>query len=244
MSDTNISEKHLKVLNETEVVLNQFKDFMNGEKSSLIIRNEAEYVNAAQVIAAVKKHKKLIEECKEEVCQPLHAAWKNAIAEFSPTIEKITEKVTALEMAGRGFRQRVEAEARRLQAIADQRAADERRKAEEKAAAERKKAEELRDKGRDDLAEKAELRADTADMKAAQTVAPIIQAPIAPAFRGSFNTRKVWKAKISKIELLLEHFKASCPPNVKVEIQKWADAQARSSGGTTSTVPGVEFYEA
>lgn len=238
-----IPAEHIEVLQKTETVLQQFASFMTGENSTLVINNEQEYANAAQVIAAVKKHKKLVEECKEDVCQPLHAAWKNAIAEFTPTIERITEKVSSLEMAGRSYRQRVEAEARRQQAIADQRAADERRKAEEKAAAERKKAEELRDKGRDDLAEKAELRADTADMEAAQTVAPIIQPAITPSFRGSFNTRKVWKAKISKVELLLEHFKASCPPNVKNEIQKWADAQARSSGGTTSTIPGVEFYE-
>lgn len=238
-----IPAEHIEVLQKTETVLQQFASFMTGENSSLVINNEQEYANAAQVIAAVKKHKKLVEECKEDVCQPLHSAWKNAIAEFTPTIERITEKVSALEMAGRSYRQRVEAEARRLQALADQRAADERRKAEEKAAAERKKAEELRDKGRDDLADKAELRADTADMKAAQTVAPIIQPAITPSFRGSFNTRKVWKAKISKVELLLEHFKAACPPNVKNEMQKWADAQARSSGGTASTIPGVEFYE-
>lgn len=238
-----IPAEHIEVLQKTETVLQQFASFMTGENSALVINNEQEYANAAQVIAAVKLHKKDVEASKKAVVEPLYKEYKDTLAEFTPVIDRIDQKISALESAGRGYRQRVEAEARRLQAIADQKAADERRKAEEKAAAERKKAEELREQGREDLAEKAELRADTADMKAAQTVAPIIQPAITPSFRGSFNTRKVWKAKISKVELLLEHFKAACPPNVKNEMQKWADAQARSSGGTASTIPGVEYYE-
>lgn len=244
MSDTNrIPEEHLKVLNETDLVLQQFADFMNGENASLIIRNEAEYANAAQVIAAVKKHKKLVENSKEEVCQPLHAAWKSAIAEFTPSIEKITEKVCALESAGRQYRQRVEAEARRQQAIVDQKAADERRKAEEKAEAERKKAEAYREQGKKSLAEKADLRADNQNMKATSIVAPIITAPITPSFRGSFNTQKRWAGRIVKIEQLLEHFKGNCPPDVEKAALTWVCAQARASKGAKSTIPGTEFYE-
>jgi hypothetical protein len=238
-----IPQEHMEVLNRTELVLKQFSDFMTGENSTLIIRNEAEYVNAAQVIAAVKSHKKDIEAAKESVVTPLYTEYKETLAQFKSPLDKVEEKIAALENAGREFRQRVEADARKQQAIADAKAAEERRKAEEKAEAERKKAEAYREQGRDDLANKADLRADNAEMKSQSVVAPIIQAPIAPSFRGSFNTRKNWQAKINRVDLLLEHFKSACPPEVEKAALIWANAQARAAKGSKSTIPGIEFYE-
>lgn len=236
-----IPEEHLKVINDTDIVLQQFSSFMNGEKTKLVINSEAEYVNAAAVITAVKLHKKNVLASKEVVVVPLYDVYKDTLAKFTPVIARIDDKISALESAGRVFREYVKEEARKKQVEEDRKAAEERKKAEDKAEAERKKADAYREIGRDDLANNAEVRAQVAEDKASITVAQIVTPNIPKNTRGSFNTTARYSARILRVEALLEHFKASCPPDVLEAAQKWANAQARAAKGTKSLVPGVEF---
>ena len=241
-----IPEEHLKVLNETDLVLQQFSAFMSGNSTTVDIRNEEEYANAATVITTVKQHKKLVEASKDAVVKPVYEEYKEKLAVFTAIVKKIDDKITALESAGRRFRARVQEEARQKQIEADRIAAEERRKAEEKAAAERANEEAYRDAGRNDLADKAAARATAAEIKATETVAPVISANIPQNFRGSFNTTKRYAARIKRVDLLIKHFAenpTAVPANVLAEAEKWASAQARAAKSTVSTIPGVEFYE-
>lgn len=241
--EVKIPTEHLDVLNQTEVVLQQFSAFMSGDKTKVEIRSEEEYALAAVVIKTVKEHKKQLEISKNAVVSPLYQVYKDTLAEFTPKIKSVEDKISALESAGRVFRAKVAEEARQKQLELDRIAAEERRKAEEKAEAERKKAEAYREQGRDDLADKAEMRADNAEAKAAETVAPIVTLSIPKNTRGSFNTVKRYAARIKRVADLMEFFKQSCPANVLAEAEKWASAQARAAKSTVSTIPGVEFYE-
>lgn len=238
-----IPKEHLAVLTETDVVLQQFKTFMTGDNTRVVINSEEEYSAAAAVIKTVKLHKKKVEDSKNAVVTPLYAVYKDTLAEFTPVIKLIDDKISALESAGRKFRAKVAEEARMKQLEADRIAAEERRKAEEKAAAERKKEADLLAKGREDLSANAAARATVAEEKAVNIVAPIITPNIPQNTRGAFNTTKRYAARIKRVADLMEFFKQSCPANVLVEAEKWASAQARAAKSTVSTIPGVEFYE-
>ena len=238
-----LPESALKVITDAEIALKQFETFMTGTESVLIINTEEEYNNAAVVIKSIKDHKKSVEEQKSIVVPPLFKTYKDTLAPFSLVLDNIEDKVTAIESAGRIFRKKIEAEAAEKQRLLDVAAAQERKKAEDKAEAERIKADAYRNEGREDMAVKADARADKAEEKADSVVAPIVQANIPQNTRGAFNTRKSYSARISRVADLLEHFKKGVPKNVEAEIQKWANGQARLSGGMASTIPGIEFYE-
>lgn len=243
---TSIPEKHIKVLDQTAIVLQQFSAFMSGDKTTVHISNEAEYANAAEVIKNVKLHKKNVENSKNEVVTPLYAEYKDKLAVFTTNLKNIDDKVSALESAGRKFRAWVQEEARKKQIEADRIAAEERRKAEEKAAAERKKEADLLAKGREDLAANAAARATVAEAKATETVAPVITPNIPQNTRGAFNTTKRYAARITRVKLLMEYFaanEAAVPRNVVAEAEKWASSMARAAKSVVSTIPGVEFYE-
>jgi len=241
-----IPKEHLAVLTETDVVLQQFKAFMTGDNTRVVINSEEEYSAAAAVIKTLKLHKKKVEDSKNAVVTPLYAVYKDTLAEFTPVIKSIDDKVQALESAGRVFRAKVAEEARQKQIEADRIAAEERRKAEEKAAAERAKEEAYREQGRDDLADKAAERAERAEEKASCTVAPVITPNIPQNSRGTFCTTKRFAGRIKRVKLLLEYFAAheeAFPANAKAELEKWLSAQARAAKSTNCPYPGAEYYE-
>jgi hypothetical protein len=238
-----IPEEHLKVITEAELALDQFKAFMNGESSSLIIRSEAEYANASSVIKTVKDLKKRVVESKEIVVGPIYKDYKDSLAIFTDKITLLNTKITALDIAGRSFRKKVEAEARARQLEENRKAEEAKRKAEEAARKANLKAKEAAEKGRDDLKEKWESRAEQAETVAQSTVADIVTPNIPKNTRGAFNTRKTYVARITNIGKVLNHFSVCCPPDIRNAIQKWCNAQARAAKGAVSSIPGVTFHE-
>ena len=241
-----IPQEHLAVLKETDVVLQQFTAFMTGDNTTVEIRSEVEYTNAAEVIKTIKLHKKKVEDSKNAVVTPLYAVYKDTLAEFTSVIKLIDDKISALESAGRKFRAKVAEEARMKQLEADRIAAEERRKAEEKAAAKRAKEEAYREQGRDDLADKAAERAEIAEEKASRTVAQVITPNLPQNSRGAFCTTKRFAGRIKRVKLLLEYFAAheeAFPANAKAELEKWLSAQARAAKSTNCPYPGAEYYE-
>lgn len=243
MPVTAIPEEYLEVITQADSVLEQFKLYMNGKDSSLIIRSEQEYSNAAVVIKNVKAYKKLLLASKEDVVGPLYKQYKETLSVFSKKEILISSKICALEIAGKNFRRAVEAEAKRKQIEEDRKAAEARRKAEEAAERAKRKAEEAAAQGREDLAEKWESKAEESQNIAASTVADIVSPEIPPNTKGSFNTRKTFAARIVNVDKLLEYFKSSCPPDILNAAQKWCNAQARAAKGAKSTIPGVLYYE-
>lgn len=239
----NIPEEHMEVVNKTSIFIQQFSLFMNGENSSIIIRNEEEYSNAAVVIKSVKDHKKMIGISKEEVVKPVYEEYKEKLAVFTEQEKLIDIKISALESAGREYRRKVEAEARERQRLADLAAEAERKRIEAEAAKAREKEQAYTEQGRTDKAAEWAGKAEIKENVASTIVAPIIKAEIQQNTRGAFNTRKYWSARICNSQLLMDYLKVSCPPEVMEAMQKWANAQARASKGAQSTIPGVTFYE-
>jgi hypothetical protein len=243
MPVTAIPEEHLAIITQAEAVLEQFNLYMNGENSSLIIRSEQEYVNAAVVIKTVKAYKKLLLSSKEKVVGPLYKKYKETLSVFSEKEVLVASKICSLELAGKNFRKAVEAEAAKKQIEADRIAAEARRKAEETAEKAKQKAEEAAANGRSDLAEKWESKALESENTASSIVADIVSPEIPQNTKNSFNTRKTYAARIVYVDKILEYFKVSCPPDILSAVQKWCNAQARASKGAKSTLPGVIFYE-
>jgi len=236
-----IPEEHLKVINDTDIVLQQFSEFMDGEKPEILITTEAQYAGAMSVVIVAKEHEKKLLESKEIVVGPAYKSYKAKLAFFTPKMESIKEKIEALEKGGRTFRKKVTDEAAEKQRLEDLATAEKKKKLDDQAADALKKADDYRDIGREDLANKWDSKAQKLEDTSSSTVAQIVTPNIPKNVVGGFNTQPKYAARILRVADLFEHFKASCPPDVQKAAQKWANAQARAAKGTKSLIPGVEF---
>jgi hypothetical protein len=236
--------EHQNVIEATGTVIEQFAQFMGGDNTSVVINTEDEYTMAAEVIRVAKEHKKKIKDSKETVCGPLHKKWKSALALFTPKLDSITDKIDALETAGRAFRKEADRKAAEEQKQRELEAQKERDKLESQAEKASDKAEEYREQGREDKAQEWEQKAQIKSDLSSAIVAPIVTPSIPKNTRGAFNTRKYYEAKINDINAVLDYFKEKgVPPNVKNEIQKWGNAQATANKGVKSSISGIEFIE-
>ncbi len=253
---------------EAAVQIEEAKAFLESGISVVTITTEKEYLGAGALITEIKKRSKDLAETHNREKAPHLKAGRKVDAEFFPVIRLLNDKAKTLDEGGRAYRQKqIEIAAEAQKRLED--AAEAERKAleaqagtkAEKAARLRERAAELTAKAAKEKdpvkasnlmreAAKYEQRACGYDERAeakvqqAQTlVAPIVQPAVPQAHRGGFNTRTTYAAKIKDMGSVLEHLKKGVPPNVRVEIEKWANAVARSPQGTASTIPGVEFYK-
>ncbi len=235
---TLISKESAEKINEVRALLE------SHSIESISIKTDAEAEGALTVVTSLKTAKKELEAKKDVEMSPHYDKYVEIRDSFNAITKKIDEITSAFDRAYKNYKteqQRIAAEKQRQ---LDQKAADDRRKAEEQAAAARAKADEYSANGRDDLAAKQDAKAAELSQKAVETVAPIVTANVVQNVRGGFNTRKVWKGRITDIKKVLTYFyNRGTPPNVQAEIQKYADAQARASRGVKSTIQGIEFYE-
>lgn len=239
----NIPSEHMEVVNKTSIFIQQFSLFMNGENSSIIIRNEEEYSNAAVVIKSVKDHKKEVEASKDVVVTPLREEYETALEKFQTPLKNLKEKIDALEEAGRSFRKIEDKRKADEQLRLDQEAANAIKAAEKATEKATEKAEEYETQGRTEKAEEWRSKAASAENVAQSIVPAIAVSNIPKTGRGSFNNQKRYAARILNSALILDHLKAALPPDILEAIQKWANTQARAARGAKSALPGVEFYE-
>lgn len=248
-----LTEEAAKLLNDVRLLV-QSEDILSV---SVRINTDAEYNGSAILIKSLKDKKKEVEDSHETVVGPLFKTYKEALAEYTPVEASLKSVIESIEIAGRTFRREADERAALLQLKLDEEARKAREKLieaaqtnEAKAAVMREEAEKLRAEGKADEADKLDRRADALCKKAevkverAQTiVAPTVAAVVPKNVRGAFNTRKIYKSKITDIKLVLEHFKTvGCPLTVLNEVQTWANAQSRNSQGVASSIPGVQFY--
>lgn len=238
----NIPLEHMEVVNKTSIFIQQFSLFMNGENSSIIIRNEEEYSNAAVVIKSVKDHKKLIVASKESVVTPLYDTYKEHLAVFTEKVDTVDEKIKALEDAGRAFRKLDDERKAKEQLLENQRAAKAKADAEKLLEKANEKATEYETNGRSDKAEEWRGKAAVAEIVANNTVPNIVSSNIPKNTRGSFNTKTYYAAEIFNYQQLIDSLKDELPKGVKESLQTYVNAQARTSDGAESKIPGVRFY--
>jgi uncharacterized membrane-anchored protein YhcB (DUF1043 family) len=156
------------------------------------IETPEQYENAGNILVEIKRKLNELETKRKDIVKPFNDKVK-LVNEY------IKQYTTKLENAESTFKKSrttwfAEQERKRIEAQrkAEAEAAEERRKAEEKANAERAKAESYREQGRDDLADKAEARAETAETIALNTVAPVIEA----INTGKSSMKKVWRIEV------------------------------------------------
>ncbi len=141
------------------------------------------------------------------------------------------EEQRKLEEKARREREALEAKARKEREEADRKAADARQKAEEaRAAGDLHQAVVLENQATK-IEEKSEIKATAAEIKAAQVVAPKVEAYIPPVVGQS--SRTIWKARVVDA--------AQIPREYMVPNEKMLNDVAGATKGKLS-VPGVEFY--
>jgi hypothetical protein len=148
---------------------------MLGGLESLAISNQSEYENAAEFQKQVKKAIKDIDGDRTATVKPLNDQVKAVNEKFKEVTERLENGAKKISFAMSKFfaeeEAKREAERKRLAIIAE----EARRKTEEAAQKELEKAEAYRAQGREDMAEKAEARAEEKASMAAAVVAPEVE---------------------------------------------------------------------
>ncbi len=160
-----------------------------GGLKSCVIKTEKQYENVDAEIKILKKGIKKVEKCQKEITAPIEREKKAVIAHFKTNcIEHLLGAVDVLNDARIIFYQDKVKKEREEQAKRDAEAEKIRKQKEEKARKEAEKVEKYTAEGRDDMAEKAQIRQEAAVEEAACIVAPI--APSTAKCKGtSFMTK-------------------------------------------------------
>jgi hypothetical protein len=199
--------------------------------SEVEVNDQDSYERAADILGKATRGIKNITVFQDSILQPFKDGLKDAKATF-------TKMKTPYEKAETQLRAKVNAYARKMQAIADKEAAEERARV----AAERKKAE------AEAAARKAENERKAAEAAAAgkevepepepEPIEEVVPVPVqAPDLKvntsvGSTHTVKRWKYRITDFKIVPDEFKQ--------ENTKLLNAQAKTRA---REIPGVEFYQ-
>jgi hypothetical protein len=157
------------------------------------INSQEQYDNAVAICKQIIAGLNSLENDRKALTGPLDKKMKSINAEYKIVTSKFGNAERVIRNGMETFFQEKERirleEQRKLEAEAEAK----RKAAEEKAAAEQRKADAYREQGREDLAAKAEARAETAETIAATVTAPIVE----NTAKGSgVSYRTVWEAVI------------------------------------------------
>jgi len=141
----------------------------------IVIKDESQYQNAVKSCQEIKRLNKLLEGEKKTLTEPYYRPYKDIMAEFKDPIDSLKGGETKFKRAMTAYAQEKQRRQIAEQRKRDAEAAEIRRKAEEKAQKEAEKADEYRNQGKTEMAEKADMRAETALEKAVETVAPEVE---------------------------------------------------------------------
>ena len=141
----------------------------------LKISNQQEYDNAGLKLVEVKSMIKGLEDDRKSIIEPYDSVTRKVNAHYKIVRDKLENGEKVFKSGRTQFfaeqeRKRIEIQ-RKLEAETEAK----RKVAEERAEAERKKADAYRQQGREDMAAKAEARAETAISVASTVVAPIVE---------------------------------------------------------------------
>ena len=159
---------------ETQNKLDQALEFFNSLRE-IKFTNQQEYERGTEKLSEIKGIINGIESDRKELVKPFNQKVKvinNAVKDVREKLEN-AEKVIKRGMSDYYIaeQRRQQEEQRRLEAEAEER----RRREEEKARKEQEKADAYREQGRDEMADKAEARAQTSQEIADTLVAPVVE---------------------------------------------------------------------
>ena len=137
--------------------------------------NDEEYERGLELCKSVKSHIKEIDSDRKTLVQPYNDKVKDINGECNGVINKLKNAENVLKNGmGKYFQEKEQkriAEQKRLNAEAEER----RRQEEERARKEREKEDKYRDAGREEMADKAAARAETAETISSSITAPIVE---------------------------------------------------------------------
>lgn len=160
----------------------------------IVIKTNGEAEAASEQLKIVSGHIRDTEAERKRIKEPYLQRGKEIDAWFKPKDAALKNAKHNLDVALRKFQIMLEDKRRKEQEELNRRAEEERRKKEEAERREREKAEAYRQQGREDMAAKAEMRAEARAMEAETTVAPVAQV-IEPKL--ATHTRANWKCEIT-----------------------------------------------
>jgi colicin import membrane protein len=239
--------------------------------TALVIVTPDDYSAAANFTKEIKSAQKKVDAFFDPVIESAHKTWKATLAQkatFSDPLKQAEAAVKGKQIAWQAEQERIrQAEQRRLQAEADERARKEREKAEaaarlqrEKEAAaraEQERQERLAAQAKNEVerqraagaaeaarkvAEAAAAKADAKAEAAAAVVAPVVNvASVAPEVKGQ-SIRRTWKAKLVSLSALA----GLSAGDVRLSFLAFDESAANRFAAATKgavAVPGVEFGE-
>lgn len=222
---------------------NLIKEALNylGSIQEITITNDGEYNNALEVCKDVKRKSTKLKTDRKLLTDPLYKEQKAIKAEFDVITDKLDKFESTSKTAMFNYDQKkkiaIAAENKRLEA----KAAEERRKAAVIVEKEAEKVKEYEGAGRQDLADNARIRQESAEAKVEQTVAPVITsgAPKGASFRTQWKIDVEKSAMEEAVDFCLKNvpFKQYLTLDFKL-LEKLADS---TKGGMK--VDGLYYYE-
>lgn len=212
----------------------EFYESIKGLK----ITNEQEYKLAADRIANLKKSIKVLEEQKKSITQEWADKKKFVDSEFKTVIDKLENGVTYFNKAMGAYFQEQRRIAAEKQAKLDAEAAEKRRKADEAARKELEKANQYRSEGRENMAQKAEARAETNIDIAANTVAPVVE--VEKPKGTSYRVTYIAEVKDKKTAVSACFKNSLLEPAILIDVKVLEKIKKIQPG---LTIDGIEFRE-
>lgn len=145
---------------------------------SVEIQNPGQYEQACGTTKELQDLGNKLELERKALKKPFDDKGKVIQEAFVPFLNSLESAKKKIKQAVWAYQEAMERKRREEQEKLNREAEEKRRVAEEAARKEREKAEALRAHGREDLAERADIRADAKENKAAEILAPVAVAPI------------------------------------------------------------------
>lgn len=163
--------------------------------SSVEIKNNEEYSGAAEMQITLKRAIKDIESDRKETVLPFNEKVKAINEKFKSVMDRLDNGVSKIGSAMIEWKRKEDLRIAEERRIAEAKAEEARRKAEAAAQKELEKAQAYRDQGREEMAEKAEARAETKSEEAISVVAPEIEKQKVPgiSYRSDFSIEVIDK---------------------------------------------------
>jgi hypothetical protein len=158
---------------------------------SVEIKTQDQYENAAEVQKSIKKSIKELEKDRKDIVKPFNDKVKMVNVKYKEVTNKLDNGANKIGNALSVYYQEQKRIADEKQRKLEAEAEEKRRKAEDAAKKEQEKADKYRDEGRDEMAAKAEARAETKIDEAATTVAQEVKVekPKGLSFRTDYDIK-------------------------------------------------------
>jgi len=196
--------------------------------NGLVVSNDEQYKIAYDGVKQIKELRKRWTAFWAPLKKKAHETWKDVVAKEKEGTDMLDNADRTARQKAEGWRQeeerKAQAEQRRLQAIADEKARRERERLEKEAA----------------KLKTPELKQERME-QAATVEAPVVTIE-RPVEAEGVSVRKVWKAQLVDMDKLIASAKPGSIAASFLEFNEKAANRIASSTKGSISVPGVEFY--